>query len=295
MTDDLSQFTPEQQELIKAGRKHLGRSTASSESTRLESTPASTAGMERVDNEPSDLASTAERPPYIEAKYWTGNLEESLVKQHEGYLAAQKKISDMGAKKDVKDADVPTIDKKDGAPSEAPKAGAFTADLRKQLSEEFVKNNGKLTDETMSKVNGLPVSQELILEHLALQQEVARLRQETLLSATLADAGSVEARDAALEWARQNYSKEEADFFDEAQRSGDPKRIRREYKLLMERKQRATQPLRRQGTAPLQQPGPAKFKNRDELYKAIDPALMSRRDAVGEKHLKDLMEGLNIR
>lgn len=172
--------------------------------------------------------------------------------------------------------------------SKVPEAaeGLLTKEYFDTLSQEYI-DSGKLSEETYKTLEKKGISKDIVDEYIEGQKALATSKANQLLEYV----GGLETYNSMIEWARENYSKEQADLFDSALKSGEEVRVKEQLDLLSFRIEKGTV-NRVEGTSVSSTNNLATFTDKGDWQKAVRNPLYGK-DAkytrmVDDRYLKSL-------
>ena len=158
---------------------------------------------------PSDAdinADTVEYPEYIPEKFRTGSVEDAMAAMAKSYSELEKSHGKPPAKPDAtSEADI-----------EADADGRPPVSMAR-ATDEFIKNNGKVSQDTLDALAEKGMSEELVTDYIAGQQAIAN----QLVTKVHAIAGGESEYSQLMDWAGQNWSEGEIDAYDAVMSKGD--------------------------------------------------------------------------
>lgn len=198
-----------------------------------------------------------------------GTPKEELIagkfKSNEDLLKAYQELEKkLGQPKDTEPKKEEPTDAK--TPDEV--TNLITPDDFNQYSEEFNKD-GKLSEDTYKALEKKGLSKQLVDAYI----EGEKLKAETKANKLLDYVGGKEIYDSMVEWARANYSAEQAKAFDDALFSGNEARVTEQVDLLSFRMSKANFTPRRVEGQSVSSGGMAAFKDKGEWQQAVSNPL----------------------
>jgi hypothetical protein len=168
--------------------------------------------------EPENIVNdqVTERPDHIPEKFWKGDKVDvdGLLK---GYTELEKKLSTPTEDKSQETADgEQPADGKQETPSEEVTQEAETPFKYDDFAQEFLDNDGKLTDETYAKLDKIGFDKATVDRHIEGQMALAQQQVDELQNMV----GGEESYGKMIEWAAANLTQAEQDAFDKALTSG---------------------------------------------------------------------------
>ena len=111
----------------------------------------------------------------------------------------------------------------------------ITQEYFDSLSQEYI-DKGSLSEETYKTLEKKGLSKDLVDAYIEGQKALAVSKANQLLEYV----GGLDTYNSMVEWARENYSKEQADLFDSALKSGEELRVKEQLDLLSFRMEKGT-------------------------------------------------------
>lgn len=152
----------------------------------------------------------AERPDYIPEKFWTGNLEESTKKLAASYTELEKKPAPNKSEDDKGEQDSSKQTQQVNIEDVSP-------DLLEEAAENYRARGGSLSAAMYDKLEAAGISPQRVNEYIDGQVALAEKQRAHYQEL----AGGEEQLNAALEWAKGEYSPEQVKEFDDALASGN--------------------------------------------------------------------------
>ena len=164
--------------------------------------------------------------------------------------------------------------------------GLITQEYFDSLSQEYI-DKGSLSEETYKTLEKKGLSKDLVDAYIEGQKALAVSKANQLLEYV----GGLDTYNSMVEWARENYSKEQADLFDSALKSGEELRVKEQLDLLSFRMEKGTV-NRVEGSSVSSNSTLVPFENKGDWQKAVRNHLYGR-DAkytqmIDNRYLKSL-------
>ena len=158
----------------------------------------------------------ATKPEYIPDKFWDAEKGEARMEDFfKSYSELESKQSKGDDPKPPEGADDdPSKGKK---PDGNEGTGPLTAEEVQSFNDEYLENDGKLTDATYENLEKRGYPREYVDAYIQGQEAVARESQNSLMS----EAGGEDSYSRMIEWAGSNLTDEDIDAFDTAIQSGN--------------------------------------------------------------------------